>query len=81
MGEGALSHFNIVYCTGVVMGKFGVDAITIVEDIMVADQTFAWVDSTQGLGRIYKNAMFDRVLCLAFHGLSKNLGGRPSRKT
>ncbi len=46
-----------MYSIGAVTGKFGMDAITIVEDITVADQTLAQVDSTQGLRRVYENSM------------------------
>ncbi len=53
MGEGAQSHVNIVYGIGAVTGEFGMHAITVVEDITVADQTLVRVNSTQGLRRVY----------------------------
>eukprot|EP00584_Thalassiosira_punctigera_P005285 CAMPEP_0172539184 /NCGR_PEP_ID=MMETSP1067-20121228/10441_1 /TAXON_ID=265564 ORGANISM="Thalassiosira punctigera, Strain Tpunct2005C2" /NCGR_SAMPLE_ID=MMETSP1067 /ASSEMBLY_ACC=CAM_ASM_000444 /LENGTH=445 /DNA_ID=CAMNT_0013324829 /DNA_START=87 /DNA_END=1424 /DNA_ORIENTATION=- len=74
VATGSQSDFNIVYGSGAVRGKFGVDTITVAEDYTVEGQTFARVDSTDGLGKVYKNAKFDGILGLSFPGISRNAG-------
>jgi len=70
----AKSDFSIRYGSGVVTGKFGMDKITVADDYTVEDQTFAQVDSTDGLGVIYEHAKFDGILGLAFPGISRDTG-------
>jgi len=69
---GAMSDFSIRYGSGDVFGKFGVDTVTVAKGYTVANQTFALVDSTDGLGDVYKNAAFDGILGLAFPAISQD---------
>jgi len=72
--KGAKSDFNIVYGSGAVNGKFGVEKITVGEDYTVDAQTFAEVSSTDGLGQVYEQAKFDGILGLAFDVISRDPG-------
>jgi len=72
--KGAKSDFNIQYGSGPVQGKYGTDVVTLAEDYSVEGQTFAMVDSTEGLGAVYLNAKFDGILGLAFPLISRNPG-------
>eukprot|EP00584_Thalassiosira_punctigera_P008969 CAMPEP_0172527268 /NCGR_PEP_ID=MMETSP1067-20121228/1999_1 /TAXON_ID=265564 ORGANISM="Thalassiosira punctigera, Strain Tpunct2005C2" /NCGR_SAMPLE_ID=MMETSP1067 /ASSEMBLY_ACC=CAM_ASM_000444 /LENGTH=448 /DNA_ID=CAMNT_0013310977 /DNA_START=13 /DNA_END=1359 /DNA_ORIENTATION=- len=67
---GSLSNFSIEYGSGKVKGKFVRDTVTVAEDYTVDDQTFAVVDSTDGLKDVYKDSKFDGVIGLAFDKLS-----------
>jgi len=66
--------FQIVYGSGPVSGKFGMDTVTLANDFTVEGQTFAAVDSTDGLGMIYGNSKFDGILGLAFPSISRDPG-------
>jgi hypothetical protein len=70
----AQSDFRITYGSGNVAGKFSVDTITLADDYTVKDQTFAQVDSTDGLGETYGRSKFDGLLGLAFPNLSNDEG-------
>jgi hypothetical protein len=72
--KGAKSDFNIVYGSGAVTGKYGTDVVTLAEDYTVEGQTFAQVDSTDGLGQVYLKAKFDGILGLAFPVISRDPG-------
>mmetsp|Transcript_27263 Transcript_27263/g.47258 ORF Transcript_27263/g.47258 Transcript_27263/m.47258 type:complete len:439 (+) Transcript_27263:113-1429(+) len=72
--QGAKSDFNIVYGSGAVTGKFGVETITVADDYTVEGQTFAQVDSTKGLGKVYENAKFDGILGFAYPNISRDPG-------
>lgn len=72
--KGAKSDFDIVYGSGSVTGKYGTDVVTLAEDYTVEGQTFAQVDSTDGLGQVYLKAKFDGILGLAFPKISRNPG-------
>lgn len=69
-----LSVFKITYGSGPVKGTFGVDTISVADDYTVEGQTFAQVDTTDGLGAVYENAKFDGILGLAFAAISKDAG-------
>jgi hypothetical protein len=66
--------FNIIYGSGPVHGKFGVEKVTLAENYTVEQQTFAVVASTDGLGKVYSNAKFDGILGLAFPTISRDPG-------
>ncbi|KAL7532135.1 hypothetical protein ACHAWF_004021 [Thalassiosira exigua] len=66
--------FNIIYGSGPVHGKFGVEKVTLAGDYTVDQQTFAIVASTDGLGKVYSNAKFDGILGLAFPTISRDPG-------
>ena len=70
----AKSQFNIVYGSGAVTGTYGVDKVTLAEDDVVEGQTFAFVDSTEGLGEMYGESQFDGILGLAFPSISSDSG-------
>lgn len=72
--KGAKSDFSIMYGSGSVTGKYGTDIVTLAEDYTVEGQTFAQVDSTDGLGQLYLKAKFDGILGLAFPSISRNPG-------
>mmetsp|Transcript_40046 Transcript_40046/g.86360 ORF Transcript_40046/g.86360 Transcript_40046/m.86360 type:complete len:447 (+) Transcript_40046:74-1414(+) len=72
VAAGSMSNFSIRYGSGDVSGKFGLDTVTVAEDCTVEGQTFALVDSTDGLGDVYENAAFDGILGLAFQALSQD---------
>mmetsp|Transcript_8309 Transcript_8309/g.18615 ORF Transcript_8309/g.18615 Transcript_8309/m.18615 type:complete len:439 (+) Transcript_8309:97-1413(+) len=74
VAEGAKNDFNIVYGSGPVTGKYGVDEITLADDYTVKKQTFAQVDATDGLGQVYLHAKFDGILGLGFDTISRNPG-------
>lgn len=74
VAQGAKSDFNIVYGSGAVTGKFGVEKVTLAHDYTVEGQTFAMVDSTDGLGALYESAKFDGILGLAFPAISRDPG-------
>jgi len=72
--DGAKSLFQIAYGSGPVTGTYGVDTVTLAEDATVAAQTFALVDSTDGLGEMYGLSKFDGILGLAFPSISSDAG-------
>lgn len=72
--KGAKADFSIVYGSGPVNGKFGVETVTIADDYTATGQTFAIVDSTDGLGDVYDKAKFDGILGLAFPSISQDPG-------
>lgn len=74
VAAGAKSDFNIVYGSGPVTGKYGVDSVTLADDYTVPEQTFAQVDATDGLGQVYQQAKFDGILGLGFPVISRNPG-------
>lgn len=74
VAKGAKSEFQIVYGSGAVKGKYGTDKVTLAEDYTSEGQTFAQVDSTDGLGQVYLNAKFDGILGLAFPSISRDPG-------
>ena len=53
-------------------GKFAEDTVTLGVDYTAKSQTFAAVDSTDGLGLVYGKAKFDGILGLAFPVLSRD---------
>ena len=57
---------------GPVSGKFAEDTVTLGVDYTAKSQTFAAVDSTDGLGLVYGKAKFDGILGLAFPVLSRD---------
>jgi len=63
-----------MYGSGPVSGKFGVETVTIGDDYTAKDQTFAMVDTTDGLGEVYTQAKFDGILGLAFPLISRDPG-------
>lgn len=74
VGKDAKADFSIVYGSGPVNGKFGVETVTIADDYTATGQTFAIVDSTDGLGDVYEKAKFDGILGLAFPSISQDPG-------
>lgn len=72
--KGGKTDFNIVYGSGAVTGTFGVEKVTLGDDYTVDAQTFAMVDSTDGLGQVYEKAKFDGILGLAFPSISRDPG-------
>lgn len=74
VAKDAKSHFNIMYGSGAVSGKFIEETITLAEDYTVEGQTIAIVDSTDGLGPVYKHSKFDGILGLAFPSISRDPG-------
>jgi len=71
---GAKSQFAVEYGSGAVTGTYGVDQVTLADDVAVEAQTFAFVDSTEGLGEMYGLSKFDGILGLAFPNISSNQG-------
>jgi len=71
---GAKSAFQIQYGSGPVSGTYGVDKVTLADDFTQEKQTFAQVDSTDGLGAVYLKAQFDGILGLAFPAISRDPG-------
>ena len=59
--KGATENFSIMYGSGPVSGKFGVETVTVGDDYTAKDQTFAMVDETDGLGEVCK---FHLLYCL-----------------
>ena len=49
VSAGRQSTFSIVYGSGKVQGTYGVDTVCLAADYEVEDQTFAYVDTTEGL--------------------------------
>lgn len=74
VAEGGETAFNIQYGSGPVSGKYSTDTVKIADDYVVEAQTFAQVESTDGLGQVYNIALFDGILGLAFPVLSQNPG-------
>jgi hypothetical protein len=71
---GGQTQFSIMYGSGPVEGKYSTDTVKIADDYIVEGQTFAQVDSTEGLGEVYNVALFDGILGLAFPVLSQDPG-------
>jgi len=71
---GSKSQFSITYGSGPVSGIFTSDQVTLGQDDVVSDQTFALVEHSSGLGTLYKKANFDGILGLAFPALTQNPG-------
>ena len=63
-----------MYGSGPVQGAFSVDTVILGDDYTVVDQTFAQVDSTDGLGMVFEKAKFDGILGLCFPVLSQDPG-------
>lgn len=74
VSKGAKTDFSIQYGSGPVAGKFGVETVTVGQDFTATDQTFAIVDSTDGLGDVYEKAKFDGILGMAFPSISRDPG-------
>lgn len=74
VATGAKKDFEIIYGSGAVSGKFGLETCTLAQDYTMDGQTFALVDSTDGLGQLYEQAKFDGILGLAFPLISKDPG-------
>jgi len=72
--DGAKSDFSIVYGSGPVSGVYTIDQVTVGQDDVVTDQTFALVEHSSGLGALYQKAKFDGILGLAFPELTRNPG-------
>ncbi|EJK62055.1 hypothetical protein THAOC_17352 [Thalassiosira oceanica] len=70
--SGQQTSFQIKYGSGPVSGKFAEDTVTLGDDYTAEGQTFAVVDSTDGLGVVYGKAKFDGILGLAFPILSRD---------
>lgn len=68
------SEFSITYGSGPVSGVFTKDQVTLGQDDVVTDQTFALVEHSSGLGALYLKAQFDGILGLAFPALTQNPG-------
>ncbi|TMW59477.1 hypothetical protein Poli38472_004546 [Pythium oligandrum] len=65
------TEFNIMYGSGPVSGYVSQDAVK-VGDIALADQFFAEVNVTKGLGPAYYMGKFDGIFGLAFDTISVN---------
>ena len=74
---GMKSQFKIEYGSGPVSGLFATDTVEVADDYTVKGQTFAMVESSQGLGETFEVAKFDGILGLAFPILSQD----PDAKT
>lgn len=74
VAKGSKSDFSIVYGSGAVQGTFALETVTLASDYTVEGQTFAIVDSTDGLGQVYQQAKFDGILGLAFPSISQDPG-------
>jgi len=72
--SGSKSEFSITYGSGPVSGVFTKDRVTLGQDDVVSDQTFALVEHSSGLGALYLKAQFDGILGLAFPALTQNPG-------
>lgn len=64
------SQFQILYGSGPVSGTFGIDSVTVAEDITVKDVHFGQISDAAGLGYAYLLGKFDGILGLAFQTLS-----------
>jgi hypothetical protein len=71
---GGQTQFTIQYGSGPVEGKYSTDTVKIADDYVVEGQTFAQVESTDGLGDVYDVALFDGILGVAFPILSQDPG-------
>eukprot|EP00804_Cyclotella_cryptica_P001465 CCRYP_003702-RA/>CCRYP_003702-RA protein AED:0.06 eAED:0.06 QI:100/1/1/1/0.66/0.25/4/977/248 len=72
--SGGKTDFSIMYGSGPVQGKYSTDTVRVANDYIVERQTFAQVESTEGLGDVYSVALFDGILGLAFPILSQDPG-------
>lgn len=61
--EGGKTQFSIQYGSGPVEGKYSTDTVRIADDYVIEGQTFAQVESTEGLGEV----------CKLFHSLKSCL--------
>lgn len=64
------SEFQILYGSGPVSGTFGIDSVTVADDITVKDVHFGQIADAGGLGYAYLLGKFDGILGLAFQTLS-----------
>mmetsp|Transcript_11309 Transcript_11309/g.14884 ORF Transcript_11309/g.14884 Transcript_11309/m.14884 type:complete len:407 (-) Transcript_11309:193-1413(-) len=68
--------FEIMYGSGSVSGYFSEESVTVAEDIVIKDQSFAEVQDAGGLGLAYSLGKFDGILGLGFTSIS--VGGVPT---
>lgn len=64
------SSFQIMYGSGPVSGKFGIDSMAISDGIVVTGVKFGQINDVKGLGYGYLLGKFDGILGLAFKELS-----------
>jgi len=64
------SEFKIQYGSGPVSGKFGVDTVTMGDDLAVTGIHFGRISDTSGLGFGYLMGKFDGIFGLGFKSLS-----------
>lgn len=63
--------FFLRYASGPVLGRYGLDSVSIGENIVVPRQKMGFVSVTLGLGKVYRKGRFDGILGLAFSALSR----------
>lgn len=66
------TEFNIMYGSGSVNGYFSSDSITLADDLIIKDQSFAEIQDAGGLGFLYALGKFDGILGLGFTSISVN---------
>lgn len=64
------SPFEIMYGSGPVSGKFGIDTVTLADDLAVDSIHFGRISDTSGLGFGYLLGKFDGILGLGFQSIS-----------
>ena len=69
--ENAKSQFSIRYGSGPVSGEFTIDQVTVGQDDVVDDQTFALVEHSSGLGALCKLTT-DLLLCVCSNNFVAN---------
>lgn len=66
------ADFEIMYGSGSVSGFFSSDIVTLADDLIVKDQTFAEIQDAGGLGFLYALGKFDGILGMGFTSISVN---------
>lgn len=54
VASGGKTEFSIMYGSGPVQGKYSTDTVRVADDYVIEGQTFAQVESTEGLGDVCK---------------------------
>jgi hypothetical protein len=70
--KGGKTEFSITYGSGPVEGKYSTDTVKIADDFVVEAQTFAQVESTEGLGEVCK-CVRSLASCFSVLGSADNI--------
>jgi len=62
VASGGKTEFSIMYGSGPVQGKYSTDTVRVADDYVIEGQTFAQVESTEGLGDVCKCFLVIREL-------------------